>query len=125
MAYNEKLAERVRTALAGEGEFVEKKMFGGLAFLLRGNMACGVTKDDLMLRVGVDQHEEALALPFARAMDFTGKPMKGFVFVAAEGCKTAGALGKCLALALEFAETLPTKKATNKTAAKAAKQAKK
>jgi TfoX/Sxy family transcriptional regulator of competence genes len=118
MAYDEKLAERIRIALADEPNVTEKKMFGGLAFLLHGNMACGVTKDDLMLRVGANQHEAALALPHARAMDFTGKPMKGFVFVAAEGCKTAKSLGKCLALARDYANTLPDKKAPAKKKAK-------
>jgi TfoX/Sxy family transcriptional regulator of competence genes len=118
MAYDEKLAARVRAALADEPDVTEKKMFGGLAFLLRGNMACGVTQDDLMLRVGVDQHDAALALPHARAMDFTGRPMKGFVFVAAEGCKTAKSLEKCLALARAYANTLPDKKAPAKKKAK-------
>jgi TfoX/Sxy family transcriptional regulator of competence genes len=122
MAYDEKLAERIRVALADEPNVTEKKMFGGLAFLLRGNMACGVTQDDLMLRVGIDHYEEALALPQARAMDFTGRPMKGFVFVAAEGCKTAKSLGQCLALARDYANTLPAKKASAKKAAKKSKR---
>jgi TfoX/Sxy family transcriptional regulator of competence genes len=120
MAFNEKLAERIRVALADESNVTEKKMFGGLAFLLRGNMVCGVTKDDLMLRVGANQHELALSLPHAREMDFTGKPMKGYVFVAAEGCKTAKLLGKCLGLAQAYAHTLPDKKAPAKKAAKKA-----
>ncbi len=63
----------------------EKKMFGGLAFLLRGNMCCGVVGDELMVRVGAESYEEALAHPYAREMDFTGTPMKGFVYVACEG----------------------------------------
>ena len=124
MAYDEKLAVRVRASLADESDITEKKMFGGLAFMLRGNMACGVTNNDLMLRVGVERHDIALALPHAREMDFTGKPMKGFIFVAADGCKTAKSLGKCLALARAFAQTLPDKKASAKknTKKKAAKK---
>ena len=114
MACDEKLVERIRASLADESDVVEKKMFGGLAFMLRGNMACGVTGDDLMLRVGKEHHEEALALPHAREMDFTGKPMRGFIFVAAEVCKTAKSLGQCLVLAREYAQTLPDKKAPKK-----------
>lgn len=125
MAYDEKLAERIRAALADESEVTEKKMFGGVAFLVRGNMICGATKDDLMLRVGVEQYELALALPYAREMDFTGKPMKGYVFVAAEGCQTAKSLRDCLSLARAFAQTLPTKKAAPlKASQKAVKKAK-
>jgi hypothetical protein len=78
MAYDEKLAQRVRQALSGQDGIVEKKMFGGLAFMLHGNMSVGVEKDRLMVRVGPDRYDEALARPHARPMDFTGRPMKGF-----------------------------------------------
>ena len=81
MAYDERLAQRVREELADRPGYAEKKMFGGLCFLLRGNMCCGVGKDGLMVRVGPEQYESALADDHARQMDFTGRPMKGFVFV--------------------------------------------
>ena len=77
MAYDEKLAARVRGALAGRGGVEEKKMFGGLTFMLRGKMCCGVLKGDLVLRVGPDRAAGALKSPHARPFDFTGRPMKG------------------------------------------------
>ena len=83
MPFNEELAASVRVVLGPLTGLTEKKMFGGLAFMLHGNMCVGVTNDDLMVRVGPEQHAELLALPHARPMDFTGRPMKGFVFVAA------------------------------------------
>lgn len=85
MAYDESLAERVRAELAGEDGLTERKMFGGLAFMLHGNMACGIVKDELMLRLGPEGADRALDEPHVRAMDFTGKPMTGMVFVAPEG----------------------------------------
>ena len=91
MPYDEKLAERVRAELdkqAPEVEVVEKKMFGGLCFMVGGAMTVGVTGTDLMVRVGKEVHEAALAQPHARPMDFTGRPMKGFVFVDAAGTST-------------------------------------
>ena len=85
MAYNEELAGRIRGALAHHEGMTERKMFGGIAFMLNGNMCCGVVGDELMARVGADGHQEALALPHARPMDFTGRPMKGFICVGAQG----------------------------------------
>jgi TfoX/Sxy family transcriptional regulator of competence genes len=85
MAYDEGLAERIRTALRGRDDVVEKKMFGGLTFMVAGRMACGVVHDDLMVRVGPGEHGEAIAQPHARPMDFTGKPMQGMVYVAPAG----------------------------------------
>ena len=73
MAYNEDLAHRVREALADRNGVTEKKMFGGLSFMMGGNMACGILKDDLVVRVGPDSHEKALANRHARPMDFTGR----------------------------------------------------
>lgn len=81
MAYNESLADRVRDVLTNQYNITEKKMFGGLAFMLNGNMVCGVTRDDLMLRVGAQNYAEALKQPGARQMDMGGRPMKGMVFV--------------------------------------------
>ena len=79
MPYSEKLADRIRMALDGRDDVVEKKMFGGVAFMVSGSMACGIIGDDLMARVGADQFEVALGRPHARVMDFTGRPLKGFV----------------------------------------------
>ena len=81
MGYDERLAERVRAVLADLDGVREQKMFGGLAFMVRDKMCVGVTNDDLMVRLGVDGHDAALKRPHARPMDFTGRPMKGFVFV--------------------------------------------
>ena len=92
MAYDEPTAQRVRAALAGRGAITEKRMFGGLAFLIGGRMACGVLGDTLMVRVGPDAYEAALALPHTRPMDFTGRPLRGFVYVEAPGIRTDAAL---------------------------------
>ena len=81
MPYNAEIAQRVQKALEGQECLIDRKMFAGIAFMLQGNMCCGVTNDDLMVRVGADALEDALAQPYARPMDFTGRTMKGFVFV--------------------------------------------
>ena len=109
MAYDENLAQRVRQALSGQDGVIEKKMFGGLAFMLHGNMSVGVEKDRLMVRVGPDRYEEALARPHARPMDFTGRPMKGFVYVPIEGLHTDATLQEWVHMGVEFALTLPRK----------------
>ena len=88
MAYDEKLAARLRRAVGRRRGVTEKKMFGGLAFLAGGRMFCGIVKDDLMVRVGPERHAEALRKPHVRPMDFTGRPMKGYVFVGPPGCRT-------------------------------------
>ncbi len=110
MAYDERLAERIRTVLARRGRFVEKKMFGGVAFMVAGRMACGVVKKDLMARVGPAEHERALARPHARPMDFTGRPMRGFVFVAPAGLRTAAGLRAWVDRAVENAVSQPKAK---------------
>lgn len=84
MPYDETLAQRVRDRLSGRPRYGEIKMFGGLCFTLGGHMACGVLDDRLMVRVGVGGHEAALAEPDARPMDFTGRPLRGMVYVDAE-----------------------------------------
>ena len=109
MAYDEKMAERIRAALKGRRGISEKKMFGGLSFLVRGNMAVGIAKDQLMVRVGPDAYEESLARNHARPMDFTGRPMKGYVFVAKPGFRTGASLKKWVDRGVEFAKTLPAK----------------
>ena len=85
MSYDETLAERIRKALEHRRDVTEKKMFGGLAFLLEGSMFCGIVKDELMVRVGTARYEEALTEPHVRPMDFTGRPARGYVFVAPPG----------------------------------------
>ncbi|MGJ8725890.1 MAG: TfoX/Sxy family protein [Roseibacillus sp.] len=107
---NELLADRLRTLLTGIPSLSEKKMFGGLCFLINGNMACGLThKDDLMLRVGPDRYQELLAHPEAREMDFTGRAMKGYLYIDPTSLDEE-TLATWLSPALEFAETLPQKR---------------
>ncbi len=109
MAFSEKLADRIRKQLASETGIVEKKMFGGLAFMVNGNMSCGVAGDDLMVRVGPDAYADALAEPDAREMDFTGRPMKGMIYVTADGIRTAKRLAFWVKKGLNFAQSLPAK----------------
>ena len=85
MAYDEKLADRIRQALGPDDDIEERKMFGGLAFLRAGRMFVGIADDDLMVRVGPDRYEESLGKPHVRPMDFTGRPMTGYVYVAPAG----------------------------------------
>jgi TfoX/Sxy family transcriptional regulator of competence genes len=106
MAYDETLAERVRRVVGPRPEVSEKKMFGGLAFLLSGKMFVGVNQDDLMVRVGPVGHEHALAQPHARPMDFTGRPMVGYVFVARAGLSTDARVSRWVERALGHVSTL-------------------
>jgi hypothetical protein len=115
VAFDAELAERVRDVLGPRTDLVEKKMFGGLAFLLRGNMCCGVHGDDLIVRVGPGQDEAALAQPGARPFDITGRPMSGWILVAPEGTAGADALIEWVDRALAFVETLPPGKEKSKT----------
>ena len=109
MAYDEKLADRTRDRLKGKRGITEKKMFGGLCFMMNGHMVCGVEKDNLVVRVGPDQYDWALKQKHARPMDFTGRPLKGFVYVAPQGYKTLSSLKKWLDLATDFVDSLPSK----------------
>jgi len=109
MAYNEKLAELVRTELAGVAGVTEKKLFGGICLLVRGNMIGGVVNDDLMVRVGPERYAEALRLPGARPMAFTGKPMKSMGYVGPPGWKDKKALKQWVAMGVEFAASLSEK----------------
>lgn len=109
MAYDEQLADRVRRLLARRDGLTERKMFGGIAFMLGGNMCCGVVKSDLMVRVGPEQHDKALALPGARPMDFTGRPMKGMVFVRPAGYRDGKALAAWVKRGADYAASLPAK----------------
>lgn len=109
MAYDEKLAARVRKTLARHKAVAEIKMFGGLCITLRGNMCCGILKSDLMVRVDPSRYKEVLALPHSRPMNFTGKPMKGFVFVGPAGTKTDVMLRRWIKRSMDFVSTLPFK----------------
>lgn len=109
MAYDEGVAQRLRDAYQHIPDVVEKKMFGGIAFMVEGHMSCGVVNDTLMVRVGPDQYESALKRPHAREMDFTGKPLKGFIYVAPEGFEDDPDLDGWVALSLDFVRSLPPK----------------
>ena len=108
MAYNLKLADRIRSELSGV-PFVEKKTFGGVGFLLNGNMACGVNKNDLIVRVDPEKHSVLLKKPHAKPFDLTGRPMKGWLVVEADGVKTDKQLSTWIKEGVEFALTLPAK----------------
>ena len=109
MAFSEELAARIRQTLEGREGVTERKMFGGIGFMLYGNMCCGVVKDDLMVRVGAEAHEDFLAMPHARPMDFTGRPMKGFVFVSPQGINDDDSLKQWINRGVTFAQSLPKK----------------
>jgi TfoX/Sxy family transcriptional regulator of competence genes len=109
MAFNEEIVERLRAVFLGRTDVVEKKMFGGIAFMMNGHMSVGVNGDDLMVRVGPDLYDHALAQPHARKMDFTGRSMKGFVFVDTAGFATAEELTTWTQLSEQFVRQLPPK----------------
>lgn len=109
MAYDEGLAQRLREQLADRTGVVEKRMFGGLCFMFRGHMLAGIAGDVLMARVGPQRYADALARAHARPMDFTGKPMKGYVFVDPEGFAVDANLAGWIELCLKFNAGLPAK----------------
>jgi len=109
MAYNEALAQWIRAALSGISGLAEKKMFGGIAFLVQGNMACGVTGDNLMVRINPETYDAALAKPFVRVFDMTGRPMKGWLVVEPEGVQSADDLNQWVKQGVSFAQLLPAK----------------
>jgi TfoX/Sxy family transcriptional regulator of competence genes len=109
MAYDEGLATRVREELGDQPGLTEKQMFGGLAFLLNGNMTCGVRGDDLIVRVAADTADAALEEPGARPFDLTGRPMKGWLQVAADGHAEDDDLRRWVGRGLAYASSLPPK----------------
>jgi TfoX/Sxy family transcriptional regulator of competence genes len=109
MAYDEGLAERIRETLVDAHGISERRMFGGLAFLLHGNMFVGVLGSTLMARVGPDQYAAALRKPHAREMDFTGRPMKGYVYVDESGTAEDADLAAWVVACRGYAATLPRK----------------
>ena len=123
MAYDEGLVQRIREQLEDDPRVSEKKMFGGVAFFVNGNMAAGTLKDELMVRVGPDAYEAAIAQPHARAMNFTGRTMRGFVQVAPAGFEEDADLRAWLARGIAFAESYEKKRSA--ALEKRAKQAQK
>ncbi|HUP63243.1 MAG TPA: TfoX/Sxy family protein [Thermoanaerobaculia bacterium] len=109
MAFDEKLADRIRALVQDRPDVAERKMFGGLAFLLRGHMCCGIVGSDLMVRVGPGDYESALAESHVRPMDFTGRPLKGMVYVAPSGIRAASSLRRWIERGIRFSQTLPAK----------------
>ena len=109
MAYDEKLASRIRAILKGTRGLEEKKLFGGVGFLLNGNMACGVHKDSLIVRIKPGDTAAALRRPHVRPFDLSGRPMQGWILVSAEGCKTPSSLANWVNLSVTFAKSLPRK----------------
>ncbi len=114
MAYDETLANRIRKVLARKRNIQEKAMFGGLSFLSRGHMACGVLKEDLVVRVDPTEGDKLLKKSYVRPMNFTGRPMKGFLYVGPGGCKSEKDLTDWIGRALKFISSLPEKKVKNK-----------
>jgi len=114
MSYDETLAGRIRRIIGNRRDAIEKKMFGGLAFMLDGKMCCGLVGRDLMVRVGSERYEEALAKPHTRPMDFTGRPLTGFVYVAPAGYASDVALRRWIGWGVEFVSTLPAKRSRRK-----------
>jgi TfoX/Sxy family transcriptional regulator of competence genes len=120
MAYDEKLAARIRAdlkarpGLSGKKTVEEKKMFGGLSFLLKGRMCCGITRDHLMIRVVPEAYEALLKKPHASVMDFTGRPLKGFLYVGSGGYQSDAGLRFWLDRAIDFADSQSPKKAKDR-----------
>jgi TfoX/Sxy family transcriptional regulator of competence genes len=109
MAYDDGLAERIRSALDERPGVSEKRMFGGIAFLVNGHMSVGIVQDKLMVRVGPESYERVLRDRHARRMDFTGRPMKGFVYVVADGYETDADLERWIDLGVAYVTSLPAK----------------
>ena len=109
MAFDEKLAVRIRDVLAGKKGVEEMKMFGGVGFLLHGNMLVGVWKDSLIVRLGPDHGEAALKEQFVKDFDITGRPMKGWVMVEPEGIEDEDQLKDWIQRATKFVRKLPAK----------------
>jgi TfoX/Sxy family transcriptional regulator of competence genes len=114
MSYDEKTADRVRRILSRRTDVAERKMFGGLCFMVNGGMCCGLTSTALMVRVGPDRYDEALGQPHARPMDFTGRPLAGMVYVDPRGYRTDSALAGWVQRGVDFVSTLPSKSARRK-----------
>ncbi len=109
MAYDEGLVQRVREFMDKQPMLDEKKMFGGIGFMVEGNIACGVLNDELIVRVGPDRYEESLEKKHTKVFDFTGRPMTGWIMVKPAGYETDAALKEWVKMGVGFALTLPPK----------------
>ena len=109
MTFDEKLASRIRKRLGKRAGLTEKQMFGGIAFLLNGNMCCGVHGEELIVRLAPDETDEALSHPHTHLFDLTGRPMRGWILVRPKGLATDAGLGKWVKVATTFAGSLPPK----------------
>jgi TfoX N-terminal domain len=110
MAFDEGLAERIRDVVSDEPGLSERRMFGGLCFLANGNMSFGIVGSEIMVRVGPDAYDVVLCEPHARQMDFTGRSMRGMVYVDEQGISEDDALAEWLRRGLDFAQSLPSKR---------------
>jgi TfoX/Sxy family transcriptional regulator of competence genes len=110
MSYDETTADRVRRVLSRRDDVVEKRMFGGLCFMVNGSMCCGLTNAALMVRVGPDRYDEVLAEPHARPMDFTGRPLAGMVYIDPRGYESDEALARWVQRGVDFASALTAKR---------------
>ena len=118
MAHDAELEKRITEILKTKRHIVIKKMFGGICFMHRGNMLCGIDKSRLMVRVGPEQYEFVLTLKYATVMDITGKPLKGFIFIRPHGIRTNKELKGWIDLGLAFTSSLPAKNKSSKKAKK-------
>ena len=109
MAYDEDLAERIRRSMSRRRGIAEKKMFGGIGFLLGGNLCVGVWKDSLIARIGPEQYEDALRQPFVGEFDITGRAMKGWVLIAPNGIEDDDQLAEWIQRSAKFVGKLPAK----------------
>lgn len=109
MAYSDSLVFRIRQVVARRRDMTEKKMFGGVCFLLNGNICVGVWRNSLIARLGAEQEDTALSEPYVKKMDVTGKPMKGWVLVEPDGVESDAQLSRWIEQAIEFVSTLPSK----------------
>ena len=109
MAYNEDLAERMSVMLKVSNDIKKKKMFGGIGFLVNGNMDCGVNKQDLILRISENDFKKALKQPYVRIFNMTGKPMNGWILISSDGYKSDKALLGWIKKGIAYAKSLPPK----------------
>ncbi len=110
MAFSEELADRIRELLEHRVELTERKMFGGIAFMLKGNMCVGVMNDDLLVRVGREAMDELMKGPYVKPMDFTGRTMSGFILVEPQATDDDASLEEWVERGASFADSLPPKK---------------
>ena len=109
MPYNQSLAKRIRSELEQVPDLQVKKMFGGVAYMVRGNMACGVHGNDLIIRVGTKKYDEVLTRPYTKPFDMTGRPMAGWVMVEPDGYRSDNDLKTWIDEGIDFANSLKAK----------------